>query len=469
MTVGSFADLIAGESFDVLIVGAGAAGITIARVLGAAGRRVALIEGGEDQFSAASQDCYMGSLAGHSYYPLDICRLRYLGGSTNHWNGLCHPLLQRDFQQHSRLPLPGWPIDKTALDPYTEAALSIVEYPAFNPPEAGVLGLDGIERLGFQTGKAVRMGQKYRDELTRSEAVHVYLKTSLVDLHYGPDGAVESVTLASLDAPGQRVAIRAKAYVLAMGGVDNARFLLWANRAQPKRPAMEWVGRCFMEHPHVAVGEFASSLDHVGFWFLSPSSGVLNRLGANNICFRLEGGKARPPSGNLVHRAWDAVRTLARYGIDVATWGQVVAMSEQLPNPDSRVTLQEGKTDRFGIPLSCLDWRLTDQDIRSIAVAARDLAERFAATPTTRMRLEPWVLDPTRLSDHVSGGYHHMGTTRMAASPSDGVVDSDCRVFGTRNLYVGGSSVFSTGGFVNPTFTILQLSLRLAETLLGRS
>jgi choline dehydrogenase-like flavoprotein len=65
----------------------------------------------------------------------------------------------------------------------------------------------------------------------------------------------------------------------------------------------------------------------------------------------------------------------------------------------------------------------------------------------------------------VTGGRHHMGTTRMSDSPATGVVDADCRVFGVDNLYVAGSSVFPTVGYANPTLTIVALALRLAEHL----
>ena len=68
----------------------------------------------------------------------------------------------------------------------------------------------------------------------------------------------------------------------------------------------------------------------------------------------------------------------------------------------------------------------------------------------------------------VHGTSHHLGTTRMSADPQQGVVDRECRVHGLENLYVAGSSVFPTGGWAFPTFTIVALSLRLAEHLRAR-
>jgi choline dehydrogenase-like flavoprotein len=62
-----------------------------------------------------------------------------------------------------------------------------------------------------------------------------------------------------------------------------------------------------------------------------------------------------------------------------------------------------------------------------------------------------------------------MGTTRMHADARKGVVDAQCRVHGTDNLYVAGSSVFPSGGYANPTLTLVALALRLADHLKGRT
>ena len=63
------------------------------------------------------------------------------------------------------------------------------------------------------------------------------------------------------------------------------------------------------------------------------------------------------------------------------------------------------------------------------------------------------------------GGWHHMGTTRMHDDPAHGVVDRDCRVHGIDNLYIAGSSVFTTAGSGTPTMTVVALALRLVDHL----
>jgi choline dehydrogenase-like flavoprotein len=145
--------------------------------------------------------------------------------------------------------------------------------------------------------------------------------------------------------------------------------------------------------------------------------------------------------------------------------------AEQAPNPDSRVTLS-GKLDGFGNPRADLHWRTNDQDKHTLRVMARVLASTLERQDLGTFRAEPWLDDPDpawpvdpTVGNHPIGGYHHMGTTRMASSPEHGVTDKNCQVFGYSNLFVAGSSVFTTAGWANPTLTILALSHRLAGHL----
>jgi choline dehydrogenase-like flavoprotein len=141
---------------------------------------------------------------------------------------------------------------------------------------------------------------------------------------------------------------------------------------------------------------------------------------------------------------------------------------EQALNPDSRVTLT-AETDRFGLRRPRLDWRLSPLDARTQRVAMTAFGMYMAGQDVGRVRIRDWVLRdpivwPGVANDEVAGK-HHMGTTRMADDPKRGVVDRDCKVHGIANLYVGGSSVFVTGGHANPTYTLTQLVLRLGDRL----
>jgi choline dehydrogenase-like flavoprotein len=103
--------------------------------------------------------------------------------------------------------------------------------------------------------------------------------------------------------------------------------------------------------------------------------------------------------------------------------------------------------------------------VRTAELVAAALERQYGAEAEVSVRAEePWPWAPAGPSDSAMAtwGNHHMGTTRMAARSGDGVVDTDCLVFGTDNLYVAGSSVFPTGSCANPTFTIVALAHRLA-------
>jgi choline dehydrogenase-like flavoprotein len=141
----------------------------------------------------------------------------------------------------------------------------------------------------------------------------------------------------------------------------------------------------------------------------------------------------------------------------------LVGYFEQAPNPDSRVTLSD-KHDALGQRKVCVDWRLTSLDQRTYRTAATLFNTRLADACQGRYEPESW-LEEDGAVPHVRTTAHHMGTTRMADDPYQGVVDRHCRVHGIANLHIAGGSVFPTGGWAFPTFTIVALSLRLAEQL----
>ncbi len=139
-------------------------------------------------------------------------------------------------------------------------------------------------------------------------------------------------------------------------------------------------------------------------------------------------------------------------------------MTEQAPNRDSRVTLGDER-DALGMPVVKLDWRLTELDYHSIRTASRQLAVELGRSGLGRM--QPWCAHETdeEIDRRITPGAHHMGTTRMHSDPSRGVVDTQCRIHGTRNVYVASSSVFPTAGHAAPTITIVALAIRLAAHL----
>jgi choline dehydrogenase-like flavoprotein len=461
---------------DVCIVGAGAAGITLARELTTPTRRVVLLESGFDEPDPATQSLYDGKSRGIPYFALgdETTRTRQFGGSTNQWNGECRPLTELDFETRTWLTDSGWPFDLSHLRPYYDRAQTVCELGPYGYTAVDE-SLDGaVARTVIQYSSPTRFGPQSRDAFTRAQSTTVYLGANVVDLVMTPSGrALERVEVATI--AGTRFTARARAFVLATGGIENARLLLASDGVARGGigNARDLVGRYFMEHLY---------LDHAARIAVHPllraRYAIDQQLGAQRVRFALTLSDATlrdeqlpgttfvvsgaPTSGGWVGKVQNAARRAAT-SLRSEVVLRVKHIQEQVPNRDSRVVLSEDH-DRLGSPRANLDWRLSPVEkqaaARSYAILDRALrAAGVGRVVDSRVDGGPdWPAD-------LRGARHHMGTTRMHDDPTRGVVDANCRVHGVANLHVAGSSVFPTSGTANPTLTIVALALRLADHL----
>jgi len=130
------------------------------------------------------------------------------------------------------------------------------------------------------------------------------------------------------------------------------------------------------------------------------------------------------------------------------------------------------ETDAFGLPRARLDWRLSQSDASTLRQAALEFGRYLIGAGLGRLKVNQAVLDGaaplagwTALPSAPGAAGHQMGGLRMSASASDGVTDPDCRLWNIENVFVAGSAVFRTCGHANPTLTLTQLALRLADRL----
>ncbi|MEQ8661204.1 MAG: FAD-dependent oxidoreductase, partial [Gammaproteobacteria bacterium] len=216
---------------DVAIVGAGAAGITLARHLAGHGLEICLVESGGRDFEAATQALAAGPDLGDPYYPLVDARLRFLGGTTNIWGGRCARYEPIDFAPRAWVPLSGWPLTADMLEPYYAQAAGDF---ALGPSAASVAGWrdDTAARLGLDAAFVTRrwhfdnarerFNAARMDDLFTARDVRVLLHANLLRICVADDAtAVTALELASLG--GRRARLRARSYVLAAGGIENAR------------------------------------------------------------------------------------------------------------------------------------------------------------------------------------------------------------------------------------------------------
>jgi hypothetical protein len=144
---------------------------------------------------------------------------------------------------------------------------------------------------------------------------------------------------------------------------------------------------------------------------------------------------------------------------------EIQLMLEQMPDPESRVTLSEAKRDALGMPISRIHWKISDTERLTANRMARAIGQEFKIL---RLPLPEGLSQWQDTSDWASGWIeraHPSGTTRMSNNPNEGVVDANCQVHGVRGLFVAGSSVFPTSGAANPTLMIVATALRLADHL----
>jgi len=486
--------------FDVCICGAGVAGITLAVKLPPR-LDVVLLEGGGLEYTDDSQDIYKGKSIGEEYYDLATARLRYFGGTSNHWGGWCHPLDSYDFKPKPYIEHSGWPIERRDLDPYLEEAESILDIteasgegqsPSHEDLGVAIAASEDFQRIGFKWSAPTRFGEKYLDAINRKSGLACYVNANVVDMKLFENLArLEHVEVRNFS--GKSFKVRARIFVLAAGGIENPRILLNCNRQMTGGLGNDngLVGRFFADHPNKTVGAFIledrakqnlvknwTEDSHKNGRYFSPSTGFMEREQILNFGIFVEPSRPRNAGdfrevlrGAICRSEWSraVVETVQGHPINCLPFvdGRVRVASEQSLNASSRVSLGSD-VDRFGLRRVVLDWRLSEIDKRTIQRAAVRLGEVFAKFGLGRVYIAEWLLAEeieVPGAPNFIAGRHHMCTTRMSKTRHDGVVDSHQRLFGVDNLYVGGSSVFSTTGHNSPTITIVQMTLRLADHL----
>jgi choline dehydrogenase-like flavoprotein len=530
---------------DVCIVGAGVAGLTLAREFLGQGFQVLLLESGDLKPDADTQSLYRGDNVGYPYYRLDEARARFFGGSANYWEidlgqqrvGVrLRPLDPIDFEPRDWVPYSGWPLDRSHLDPFYDRAQALFQ---IEPTTYDVAAWgndrdrrrlpftgDDVETIIFKIGYQDVFLNRCRNEVVnRDDNVIVLIYANVVDIETNDTArTVSRLRVACLG--GSRFWVNAKIVILAAGGIEVPRLLLLSNRTQKTGLGNphDVVGRFFMEHPHFWSGLYVprdqrlldsmalyksihavDDVPVVGKLALAHTTLRREKLLNQNIQLMprvLDPGAIYPRVVSKSVESLSALRSaLARGAVpdqlgrhlgnvisgpdDIARAAyrkvrreltrrrlptsrihvfRLAHMTEQVPNPDSRVTLGT-ELDSLGQTRVRLDWRLSPIDILSVVRTQTIVDSELRRAGLGRLYTE--LRDETPPSGEVPwgvhGGYHHMGTTRMHYDPRQVVVDRNCQVHGMSNLFIAGPSVFPTSGHANPVLTLVALAVRLAD------
>ena len=504
------------QGFDLCIVGAGAAGIAMAQRLANSSLTVILLVSGSPGDRAAPdrerQSLYHGT-TGSFLQKVDPVflhrsRLNMYGGTTNHFGFWARPLDPVDFEPRPGFRDSAWPFTFDELKAYYVDAHHFGQFGPLNYDDMSfwedVLYARPFDSLpdDKMTGAIMRAQYEenlhdfqvqFRDELKSAENLTVLFNAHLLDIASdGEERHVTEVNCSTIVAGvrGKNFKVCAKAYALACGGIENARLLqLSGDLGNNKR---DQLGRGFMVHPlltNAATVRFDQVIpteirnffreqqirlkpptDESGAYQHMVTPLVNPELVFEYLTFNAWGVLAPRPAA-LREEGIGNFRIILNFGADRAS--AVVNLNwEQTPNEESRIRLDLDRKDPiFGQPVAHVDWRLSEADKRSarraLEITLEYLYQRGAVSHEMITDVsggaEDWTLPPH--TGALETGDHHMGALRMSTAPEGGIVDPNSRLHRVDNLYIAGSAVFPTGGYANPTLTIVALALRLADHL----
>jgi choline dehydrogenase-like flavoprotein len=489
------------SGFDFCIIGAGAAGITLANKLGKEGFKIALLESGDFEPGDA-QFMAEGTSSGIDYMQLYGSRLRYFGGTTGHWAGQSASLDEFDFLTREWVPDSGWPITFKEFIQYQPEAADLC-----GVPQGGFHWADiqHTEKLDLPFSRKIfddlsmryshpprRFGEYFRDEVAASKNIICFLNANVTELiSDNNENNIISVNIETLS--NKQFNLKAKNFIIASGGIENSRLLLASNKINAKGlgNSNDMVGRFFMEHPNFDTSLITITDEKNAQYLMSPTlnrGSVKNRLDfqlnkeqqqqlkiLNHSAFFVNTNIKRDhmeESIDYMDKVWRKAESL--YGRFFDKPKEKVTQRqfklrirlEQAPIANSRVTLSN-ETDELGKPQANINLKFGPSEGKTIDELLKAVAKHLGINSIGRMKIEfdnandDW-------KNQLGWQVHHCGGTRMSETPKKGVVDTNCKVHGINNLWIAGSSVFPTSGHTNPTMNLLTLSLRLSDHLINR-
>ena len=503
-------DASAAPEAEICVVGGGVAGLVLARRLSSAGKRVMLLEAGGLEFEERSQAFYAAEMTAENHRGSTDGRFRTFGGSSTRWGGQLLPFSADIFS-----PLPGsggvaWPIEQEAITPYYQQVQDIFQVGSlpFTRELLPALGHAAVQltpkmRLRYSKWAPFQrrnLANTLGRELVDDPKVMVYTHANVASF----EGEGNRVTHARvLDYGGREFGFRAEMFVVCCGTVESSRLLL-SSAIVPN--AHDQLGRYFHDHvalhaavlPKAAVAKITERLGPFlagGVLYtckieatpeLQQEAGMVAVMAhfivqepedsgiaaVRNLLTSVQQGKLKDAltknllpmlrgTGDVLRLVW-ASKVRKRRAISGAATMRMNIEMEQRANAENRVRLSDER-DALGLRKTVVDWRIGPSEYATAATYARIVQKEFEAEGFPELEWTPGLLKDVRPS--IADCYHPMGGLRMGVDPAVSVVDADLKVHGMDNLFVASCAVFPSGGSSNPTFTLMALTMRLADYL----
>ena len=500
---------------EFCIIGGGIAGLIVASRLARAKKRVIVLESGDDRFDPAVDELNEVEDLNGRYGRERTGRGRGLGGSSRLWGGRMIPM--DDFGERPHVSQPEWPIDLSSLDRYTREIEDLFatghdSYEDIGPHEPAVMPSDNQHFrprwAKCPTFRRCNLSVSLGAELRSSPNVTVWLNATVCGFDVDRDtGGLRSVTARNLDQ--RSVTVTADQFIIAGGTIESTRLLLLIDEATEKQAfqACAVLGRFFQDHLKAQVAvvdrrDASATNRRFAYRFVNSTrrdmhlevSGPAQRADKVSSAFvyvamDLRGGPLSELKllAHSVQRRRVQVRDLRRFSRNLGFIGQaaywrlashqlyvprdidfrLMVCVEQLPDWNNRILLSR-VPDVMGVRKALLDWKPTIADERAFRSTIAHLGEYWRATGLDNecpLIWSPAVQDEGRqIIDTAEACAHPSGSTRMGRDPATSVVGPDLRCHAMPNVAVASASVFPTAGSANPTFTIMQLAMWLADS-----
>ena len=459
---------IKNTTLPIIIIGSGPAGISTAIKLEKNKIKSLILEAGGLNYNKNSVEYLKGNVVGDKYPDLSTLRVRQFGGTSALWGGNCNPFREDDFDE--------WPIKLNDINKYENEAKEILNLKNefFNEKFSNNL------RYYNLSWSNVRFGEKYLDHIKKSKYIHLSLDTNFLNFN-GKNKKIDSLKCLKNE---NFYNLKAKFYILSCGGIENSRLMLWSKQKNKSLISNKLpIGKYYMNHPYYSIGEGLVVHNQYKKYFLKNDisnnhfitcknqiyiSANKNFLKKNEILnsgiyvnFKISETKnnfikqIRCVAPNYFKKIYEDIMAKNIYEININT------LQEQKPEEKNAITLGND-LDPSNIPFSKIHWKRSSKEKISARLIAEELGEIFVTNEIGRIALNNYLYDDS-IEYYVTTGNHQLGGTRMGDNLNDSVVDQDLKVHDLENLFINGSSIFRSGGHCHPTFTIIKLSLRLAD------
>jgi len=455
------------DNFPVAIFGSGPAGITTALELEKKNIKCLLIEAGGENYSEISQEFYKGKIIGDQITNLSLSRLRQFGGTSGHWGGWSKPMEKYNLEL--------WPLNANDLNPYLKKTCEILDIK--NQFRKSTLN-EFFNQIEFQYS-TVSFADKYKNHINNSNNILLALNTQLS--HFvGSNNNTEYAVCISNDVIKE---VRTKYFILACGGIENSRLLLWTRDKNQEFIDNDLpIGKYWMNHPWILSGvgvinkkklkeKFENNfLEYDGPLHFAAKKELIIRKKILSAAIYMNAKEDTKIYKEIIK---DILCVAPEYGKKIARMifkkdlkcGNIFMQAEEDPNENNKIVLDEEK-DEFGIPMVKLFYKKSEYSLKTAKLFLEEFGNLCRKDDLGRIAIKDSI---SNLEGYEQlGANHHLGGTKMGINKSESVVNKDLKVHGINNLYISGSSSFVTSGYTNPTFTIVQLAMRLAEKISER-